>query len=155
MGTIIQQIPINASQQQVYNVITDFAKYPEWNPWVRNAVIQSQTNPAIGSVVRTTLNWGNGSIQDYDETITIANSSQFEWESTYINREVILGGRKRTITSNPEGGVIYKVEFFMRGWFSALPFWLYKDRVRIMMDQETLSLKQRCEQIANAQTSPA
>lgn len=35
MREISSQIKINASDEQVWNILTDFSSFPEWNPFIR------------------------------------------------------------------------------------------------------------------------
>jgi hypothetical protein len=47
MKTLQTEIQIQASPEKVWKILTDFAKYPEWNPFITRAVGRDEVGSAV------------------------------------------------------------------------------------------------------------
>ena len=117
--TIEHEQEIAASPEQVWRVLTDFAAYPEWNPYV----LQLTGDLALGATLSLTItqrNW-DGPLTLSPELVRLDPPRSFGWHGSvgipgihetdhYFVLEPLADGRTRLIQTE---------EF--RGW---LPGWM-------------------------------
>lgn len=76
-------ITIKADAATVWEVLTDFDSYAEWNPFI----IESAGEPVAGSTLRNTLRNGGTELQ-FEPTITVADEGK---ELRWLGRFLIPG----------------------------------------------------------------
>jgi len=69
------EIIINASAEKVWGILTDFAKFPEWNPFI----VSIEGNPEVGTRLRTELKSGNGTSVFKPKVLVADKNKTFEW----------------------------------------------------------------------------
>jgi hypothetical protein len=75
MKTLQTEIVINASAEKVWGILTDFEKYPQWNPFV----IKLEGKPIVNTRLRAELNNGKG-ISVFKPVVLVADKNKaFEW----------------------------------------------------------------------------
>ena len=75
MKNLQTEIIINATPEKVWNILMDFAKYPEWNPFVKEITGSQQ----VGGQLRVTLNNGKGTSVFAPTVVTNKADEVFEW----------------------------------------------------------------------------
>ena len=123
--TIVHEQEIDASPEQVWGVLTDFAAYPDWNPYV----LQLEGDLALGATLSLTILQRN-----WDEPLTLHPRLSrldppraFGWQGSvglpglhetdhHFLLEALPGGRTR---------LLQREEF--RGW---LPGWMASESHR-------------------------
>jgi len=69
-------ILINASAEKVYAVLTDFADYPNWNPFIKSV----EGKPAVGERLTATMHMEGGKPFYVKPKVLVANSgTEFRW----------------------------------------------------------------------------
>jgi hypothetical protein len=61
------EIEINASADKVWEVLTDFSSYPEWNPFI----VSAKGEARVGAVLTNRLR-GNGTVTTFSPTVLAA-----------------------------------------------------------------------------------
>lgn len=142
MREVHSEIEINASPEQVWQVLTDFERYNEWNPYI----VQASATLAAGQDIRMTLKLYDGKEKSTKRMLTIVKPNQeLRWQGfTYfgglIDREQNF--KIEEIETN-------KVRFSQREQFQGLivPF-IWKNTsvsTRAGFDAMNKALKERVE----------
>ena len=88
MLLISGSIEIAATPGQVWDVLLDFAAYPEWNPFVRS--ISGGTTP--GSKLRVTVQPQGGRPMFFEPTVLVCNPArELRWLGSVLVRGVFDG----------------------------------------------------------------
>jgi hypothetical protein len=75
MKNLQTEIIINATPEKVWNILMDFAKYPEWNPFVKEITGSQQ----VGGQLNVTLNNGKGTSVFTPTVVSNETANVFEW----------------------------------------------------------------------------
>ena len=75
MKNLQTEIIINASAEKVWDILTDFAKFPEWNPFV----LKIEGKPEVGTRLRVELNNGKGISVFKPNVLVVEKNRAFEW----------------------------------------------------------------------------
>lgn len=85
MKSIAAETTINASAQRVWKILTEFAKYEEWNPFIRKI----SGRASEGSKIQIHIETPSGTSRRYTPTIT---KVQEERELRWLGRRFFLNG---------------------------------------------------------------
>lgn len=69
------EIIINAPAEKVWNVLMDFEKYPEWNPFILSITGQA----VVGNQIKAVLKNGNGTSVFKPKVLVADKNKAFEW----------------------------------------------------------------------------
>jgi len=75
MKNLRTEIIINGSAEKVWTVLTDFEKYPEWNPFI----VSITGKPDVGSTIRAELKNGSSTSVFKPEVMVFEKNKAFEW----------------------------------------------------------------------------
>lgn len=76
MKNIQTEIIINASAEKVWNILTDFAKYHEWNPFIKN----SKGEARVGATLENSMHLEGQKPQIFKPKVLEARPNQsFRW----------------------------------------------------------------------------
>jgi hypothetical protein len=77
MATILTtEIEINASPEKVWNILMDFEKYPDWNPFIKSIT----GNPSEGNKIEARIEPPNGSAMTFRPTVLrLETNQEFRW----------------------------------------------------------------------------
>jgi hypothetical protein len=76
MKEIYTEIEINAPAERVWQVLTDFAAYPEWNPFVRRA----EGEIRVGARLHIYIQPSGGKGMSFRPTVLVADPNrEFRW----------------------------------------------------------------------------
>lgn len=76
MKEIRTEIDINASPARVWQILTDFASYPQWNPFIRRI----EGEPAEGAKLRIYITTPAGVNREYSPKVTrLAAEQELRW----------------------------------------------------------------------------
>ena len=84
MRELTTQIEIDASPERVWDVLTDFASYGEWNPFIRSIV----GKPDVGSRLRVRIEPPDGRGMTLKPTVRSADSAR---ELSWLGRLLVPG----------------------------------------------------------------
>ena len=87
-GRIVTEIEINASADRVWHVLTDFAFYPKWNPFIRRI----SGSPIVGSRIETFIQPPGGRGMRFKPTVlAFAPSHELRWLGRLLVRGIFDG----------------------------------------------------------------
>jgi hypothetical protein len=75
MKALNTEIIINASAEKVWSILTDFKKYPEWNPFI----VRIEGKPEVATQLRVELKNGESISVFKPKVVTVNTNSAFEW----------------------------------------------------------------------------
>ena len=133
---ITKTIIIKAKPEKVFTVVTDFAAYSGWNPWLVKAegICKEGEDVVVNALVR-------GKIQQYHHKILeVTPSSVFHWCDKGWFTVFAYGDRKRILKPHPEG-TEYTVILNVTGPLAFLVKWLFGASLEQGMSGETDALK--------------
>ncbi len=120
------EIEINASAQRVWAVLSDFASYPQWNPFIRSATGDLQA----GARLRITVQPSGGKPMRFSPVVlTLQEGRELRWRGRLLFPRVFDGEHRFVIEPLDEG----KVRFEHSEDFSGLLVGL----LRASLDRDT------------------
>ncbi len=75
MKSIHTEIIIHTSAEKVWNILTDFEKFPEWNPFI----LSLEGKPNVGERLKATLKNGKGTSVFLPKVLVVDPNKTFEW----------------------------------------------------------------------------
>lgn len=142
MKEIHTEIEIDASAEKVWRVLTDFAAYPQWNPFVRRV----EGEVSVGTRLHVFIHPSGGKEMSFRPTVLVAESNrELRWLGRLWLPGIFDGEHSFVIEPLSEG----RVRFIQRERFNGLLVPL----VSKMLDRDTRrgfeemnrALKQRAE----------
>ncbi len=145
---IDNEVEINASAAEVWKVITDFDRYPEWNPFVVAA--QSSLKPGDPIDMKVKL---LGPVQRQVEIILEVNEGKgFSYQMKPFPWGALSSRRSHEIIELDAQRCRYKSHFQLQGWMMPLVRGLMKGPLQRGFSGMTDAIRQRAE-VAFAQTA--
>jgi hypothetical protein len=143
MKEIYTEIEIKASPERVWQVLTDFENFPQWNPFIR----QINGEVKVGTKLEVHLLTSSGKSRIYRPTITkVEPYHELRWFGKSFLPGMFNGERIFTI----EQPVTNHIRFMHREIFSGLGVSLAGDRldrdIRGSFEKMNNALKDRIEQ---------
>ncbi len=93
-------IRIEASPAQVWAVLTDFVKYPEWNPFIKSLT----GNVAVGQTITVRLEPPGGSGTTFKPTVlVIEKNKELRWLGSLLFKGLFDGEHRFELTDNGDG----------------------------------------------------
>jgi len=113
MKEIHTEIEINAPAEKVWKVLTDFAAYPEWNPFVR----RGEGEVRVGARLHIYIESSGGKGMSFSPTVLVANPNrELRWLGHLWVRGLFDGEHSFSIEPLSEG----RVRFIQRERFGGL-----------------------------------
>jgi uncharacterized protein YndB with AHSA1/START domain len=76
------EIDIKASAEKVWEVLTDFNNFPQWNPFIR----QINGDPKVGTKLKIHLHTSSGKSRTYRPTVTkVEPNRELRWSGKSLN----------------------------------------------------------------------
>ncbi len=139
---VYTEIRINASIDKVWNVFTDFEKYPEWNPFIKSL----KGNPGIDKKIEVFLQPPTGKGMKFTpKVLKFENQKEFRWIGKLFLSRIFDGEHTFKLIDNQDGTTTFIQYEHFRGIL--IPF------MKKMLDNDTKkgfenmneALKIRCE----------
>lgn len=106
---------IEAPKETVWQVITDFSAYADWNPFV----IRCAAALEPGSPIQMRVVLG-GNTRDQTEVVSeVVPNSLFEYRMKPVG-PLLYSYRQHEVVSSGEGKTLYRSTFELKGWMSPL-----------------------------------
>lgn len=150
-------VEIRASVEQVWEVLMDFAKYPEWNPM--NRYVTPAAPAAAGVKVALGVSWGpyelnGGPVDASTLPVDLKNGEMF----TIVQpNEALAWGdnlgwlhraeRVQYLLALPDGTTLYGTEEIMVGFLTPLIAKIFRERINLGLAACGPALKRRVEQL--------
>ena len=138
------EIVIRAPSDRVWAALTDFASYPAWNPFVREA----RGEPVAGARLTVRLQRTASSTMTFRPRVLVANPPhELRWLGRLLVPGLFDGEHSFSVEDLPDGGVRFRQEESFRGLLVPL---LWRT-----LDRETRPLFDRMNQALRALVEPA
>jgi len=110
MRSIITTIDIDASPAKAWEVLTHFANYPDWNPYL----LSIQGNLAPGETLQVTLQPESGAARTFNRRVdSVIQGSEFSWRSKLLSPFFFQGHHLFKVIPRDTGGVRFEnIEHF-------------------------------------------
>ncbi|GGK43899.1 SRPBCC domain-containing protein [Nocardia camponoti] len=120
-------VEIDAPAERVWQVLTDFARYGEWNPFC----VEASSSLELGSPIDMRVDLGGKELRKQREYIASCTPGV---EFSYRMRPVPLGAlsslRSHTLIGLPNGRCRYESRFRVSGWLSPIVARSYGEALR-------------------------
>ena len=121
-------IVINASAEQVWKVLTDFEKYPEWNPFLKSIT----GNVKVGNKIRTRIEPPEAKGMTFQpKVLAFSAGKEFRWIGHLLFPGLFDGEHSFELIVNPDG----TTTFIQREKFRGILVPMFKK----MLDVNTLN----------------
>jgi hypothetical protein len=113
------EIIIQAPAERVWAEMTDFASFPSWNPFVREASGQLQ----VGEQLKIKLALDHGMKMTFKPRVTVVEPNrELRWLATLVRPGVFDVDRAFLIEPNDEGSVRFVMSEECTGWLTPVMF---------------------------------
>lgn len=136
------QVDINASRQRVWEVLTDFDSYPQWNPFTASVQGSLQDGAAVTMQVhmlqrrpRTQVEYVNSVVQGH----------RICWGMEMGTATLLTANRLQTLEAIDEHTTRYVTDDLLSGWLTPIVRTLYGDKMQRGFDAMASALKVRAE----------
>lgn len=135
------EIQINANPQQVWEVLTDLGKYPEWNPFIKSVTGEI----TVGGKLEVVISPPNSKEMVFKPTVLSANPhSEFSWLGHLLLPGIFDGKHIFTIEGDENGTVLVQKEIF-KGALVPLVWKSMEKNTKEGFELMNTALKQRVE----------
>ncbi|WP_323379487.1 SRPBCC domain-containing protein [Streptomyces durbertensis] len=142
MHAVRTHVDINAPALRVWEVLTDFDAYAQWNPFI----VSARGRPEVGAVLENVLD-SNGSTMRFRPTVRVAvPGKELRWLGRLWAPRLLDGEHSFLIEETGSGGVRLTQAETFTGALVALPFVRRKLDVHDHFTAMNTALKQRAEQ---------
>ena len=139
------EIEIIASPESVWTVLTDFASFRYWNPFIR----QISGNPQLGAKIEVHLQTSRGKTRVYRPIITrIEPNYELRWLGKSFIPGILSGERIFTIEKNTNNSVRFLHSEIFKGIGVSIAGSRLERDIRQGFDEMNSALKKRIEQAA-------
>ena len=146
MPEIQTQIEIDAPPATVWSVLTDFAGYPDWNPFVTSI----EGSQAVGEQLTLRLEPPDARAATVRVTIRLFRANQeFRWLGKLGPPGIFEGEQHFRLEPNGNGTTFHHGEQF-RGLLAGPMLWFLRKRTERGFDAMNAALKARVEGAAEA-----
>lgn len=141
---IDHDLEINAPAAVVWDVITDTARYSEWNPFV----LECDADLRPGQPINMRVRLGKG-IQKANEIIEqVEEGRGFSYHMKPPPLGALRSRRSHDIEPLDENRCRYRSHFELDGWLSPLVIFLMRDKLQAGFDGMSHGIKARAETLA-------
>lgn len=92
---IITEIQIQASPEKVWNILTDFARYPEWNPFIKSLTGNVSKGNRIEAHIDT--------MRFKPTVLAFEKNREFRWIGHLLFRGIFDGEHRFQLIANADG----------------------------------------------------
>jgi hypothetical protein len=140
---IYTEIRINASAEKVWNVFTDFEKYPQWNPFVRSLNGVPKQKATIEVMIQPP---GKKATLFKPCVLQFEKEKEFRWVGQFILPRLFDGEHVFLIKDNGDGSCTFIQQERFRGILVPMLRSTLENNTLQGFEQMNLALKNRCEQ---------
>ena len=141
MKVIETEIPISASPERVWAILTDLEKFSEWNPFITNIKGQSK----VGERLTVHISPPNGKEMVFRPTVTSSiENKEFSWLGHFLLPGVFDGEHIFKIEPSESGSLLIQKENFS-GLLVPLFWGSLNKNTRAGFEKMNQALKERVE----------
>ena len=142
MYEIQTEIEIEADAPEVWNVLTAFDEYPEWNPFVRRI----EGALAVGEQLSVQLDQAGGKPMGLKPRVVfVEDGSKFGWLGKLLLPKIFDGTHSFEIQPLSEGRTLFKHYEHFSGVLVPLFRGMFENKTRPAFEAMNRALKQRVE----------
>jgi hypothetical protein len=143
MATAIgAQIEIEAPIERVWQIVSDLAAYPEWNPFTPRVESSLRLGDPVTLHVRMKP---NRELVRVERITAVEPKERLCWSMQLLAPFVLASERCQTVTALAEGRTRYSTENRFRGFLVPLVLWIYGEDMRRGFNELAAALKKRAE----------
>jgi len=140
--SIRTEIIINASKERVWEVLTDFDKYPQWNPFI----VEVQGKAVVGTHLRNTMLNGESKMVFKPKVMKVEKYRYFDWLGSLFVKGLFDGHHRFELEELTPNQVKLKHNESFSGILSGLILKKIGDDTR----QSFIKMNQALKQVAEA-----
>jgi hypothetical protein len=142
MKELTTSIVIDAPAARVWRILTDFPRYPEWNPLIRSITGE----PRTGEKLELRMEPRGGRAMTFKPTVLRADPEQeLRWLGRLLLPGVFDGEHILRLEPGPDGGVTFLQHEVFRGLLVPVLSSMLDRTTRPAFQQMNLALKHRAE----------
>ncbi len=142
MKELRTQIQIKATPEEIWSVLTDFKKYPEWNPMIR----LFEGNLSEGNKVTVRLEQPGSSGMTFKPTIKrVVANREFRWQGHLLFPGLFDGEHFFEIRNNNDGTCTFVHGENFKGILIPLFKKMLENNTKRGFEMMNKQLKERCE----------
>jgi hypothetical protein len=101
---ITTSIIINATTEKVWDILTDFKSYSQWNPFIPSI----EGDIKVGHILRVTITPPNGNAMKFKPTILVVNEhKELKWKGKLLFKGLFDGEHQFELIDNNNGTVTF------------------------------------------------
>lgn len=143
MLVINYRFTVNASKETLWDVISDLARYPEWNPFV----VRCESSLVIGTPIKMRVKVIPPIAMPQTETILASQTGEYLSYGIKLPLRMLRSNREHIVSSDGFGHTVYESRFELAGWLSPLVHILLERPLTRGFFQMSLALKQQAESL--------
>lgn len=138
---IITSIKINASAAEVWQILTEFQRYPEWNPFIKSLTGEVQ----VGNKIKVQL----PSATFKPTVLRMDKNKEFKWLGSLLFKGIFDGEHKFLPTENKDGTTTFKQSENFTGILVPLFAKSLDKNTSVGFNEMNQKLKERAESLLN------
>jgi hypothetical protein len=101
---ITTSITINATAEKVWNILTDFENYAQWNSFITSITGEIK----VGNILQVTIAPPNGNVMKFKPTLLVVNEyKELKWKGKLLFKGLFDGEHQFEIIDNKNGTVTF------------------------------------------------
>ena len=132
-------IVIHASAQKIWNILTNFEKYPEWNPFV----LSVSGEPAKGEKLKVNIQ----GMKLAPVVLVAEKETEFRWLGKFFIDGLFNGEHYFKLNENPDGTTKFTHGELFSGVLTGLFAKTLETKTKTGFQNMNLSLKKRAESV--------
>lgn len=133
---ISTSIQINATPEKVWQVLTDFKSYPQWNPFIQSL----KGDVKVGN--RIDVNLGGMAFKPL--VLAYSQNQKFRWIGHLLIKGIFDGEHQFELTANPDGSTHFIQSEKFKGILVPFVPKVFRD-TKVNFERMNQALKQRAE----------
>jgi len=105
MHCVETEIEIHASAERVWALLTDFASYPRWNPFVRSIECELLVGQNLSVFIQPP---GSGGMRFRPSLLTVSPGRELRWKGKLLLPGVFDGEHYFKLEAAPNTGVLFR-----------------------------------------------
>lgn len=143
MHELSTSIDIDAGPESAWSVLTDFAAYPDWNPFVRRI----EGALAVGAQLSITLQPPGGKKMEFSPKVTrVVDGRAFSWRGNLLTSWIFTGEHQFDLEPRDGGTRLVQAETF-GGLLVPLMKSMLEGSTRAGFEAMNEAFKSRCESL--------
>jgi len=132
---------IDAPPQTIWDVLVDFDRYGEWNPFTPQVLATLEP----GAAIEITVNLGAKQVVQMEEMVEVTPPKRLVWKTTWGGPLLLRARRTQWLEPRDDGGTLYISEDVMHGPLVPLVHWIHGRNLMAGFQAMADALAARCQ----------